>query len=79
MAILSVFSVDPSQMVVVWSTMNATKSTTAMIGSALYGGGPSVEVSGTSSQFVDPGTLHRTQYIHTVKFTMLKPGAGYGQ
>jgi len=72
-------SVNPSQMVVVWSTMNATKSTIGMIGSALHGGPPSMEVKGTSSQFVDPGTLHHTQYIHTVTFTGLKPGASYGK
>lgn len=64
-------------MVVVWSTMNATQDTTAMIGSALHGGPPSMEVSGTSSKFVDSGKLHHTQYIHTVTFKGLKPGSPY--
>ena len=66
-------------MVVTWSTMNATQTTAAMIGSAVKGQPPNILVTGTSSKFVDPGTLHHTQYIHRVQFTGLKPGAPYSK
>lgn len=71
------YGVDPTYMVVTWSTMNATASTVALISSALTGQPPSKPFNGTSSEFVDPGTLHHTQYIHRVTFTGLKPGAPY--
>ncbi|XP_053406613.1 acid phosphatase type 7-like [Mercenaria mercenaria] len=64
-------------MVVTWSTMNATQTTVAMIGPSISKKPPSVAVKGSSSKFVDPGTLHHTQFIHTVSFSGLKPGAAY--
>lgn len=59
--------------------MNATKTSMAIIGLAESRQPPKVEVSGRSSKFVDPGTLHHTQYIHRVQFTGLKPGTKYSE
>lgn len=64
-------------MVVTWSTMNETQSTEAMVDLATKAGPPSSPAKGTSKKFVDPGTLHHTQYIHTVRMTGLKPGTQY--
>ncbi|KAL4238971.1 hypothetical protein ACF0H5_003675 [Mactra antiquata] len=70
------YGVDPTRMVVTWSTMNKTQSSFGLISSANSGQAPTPFV-GKSSLFVDPGTLHHFQFIHTVEFTNLKPGMEY--
>lgn len=71
------YGVDPTRMVVTWTTMNATKMSVGMIGPAASGQPPSQAVMGTSSVFEVPGTLNRTEYIHRVLFSGLKPGSKY--
>ena len=73
------FSVDPSRIVVTWSTMNATQTTVAMIGPAVKGKPLSALFNGSSTKFVDPGTAHHTQYIHRVEFKGLEPGSTYSK
>ncbi|XP_052767645.1 acid phosphatase type 7-like [Mya arenaria] len=68
---------DPTYMVVKWSTSNASMSSTGMIALKSAGVKPNKAVQGRSEQFVDPGTAHHTQYIHTVTFSGLSPGSEY--
>lgn len=68
------FGTDPTRMTVTWSTQNATQSTVAMYG---IGGQLTHTGTGTMTKFVDPGTLHNTQYIHRAVMTGLKPGTIY--
>lgn len=64
----------PSEMIVTWVTQNETSASRVMYG--LSGLDQSAE--GTSTKFVDGGSLHRTMYIHRAKLTALKPGQKYG-
>lgn len=65
---------DPTQMTVTWTTFDDTNSSICK-----YGEGSLYEFMaiGSSSQFVDGGIEHRTQWIHRVTLDGLTPGQRY--
>lgn len=66
------YSDDLSEMVVTWSTFNATPSVVE------YGTGALTQAdNGTTTLFVDGGDEHRPQFIHRVKLKGLMPGRKY--
>ncbi|XP_022082973.1 acid phosphatase type 7-like [Acanthaster planci] len=63
---------DVTEMIVTWSTFNDTPSVVQ------YGKvQPSNNAIGSSTKFVDGGSLHRAQFIHRVTLTGLEPGTKY--
>ncbi|KAL8619772.1 hypothetical protein ACOMHN_025858 [Nucella lapillus] len=66
---------DPSQMWIVWSTVNATKNSIVRYYPL---GSSKVKVAhGVSRMFTDGGVLRRSQFMHRVKLTSLTPGQKY--
>lgn len=65
---------DPTQMYVVWSTMNDTATSVVRY---FTPGAQTLIANGYSRRFEDGGSLHRVQYIHRVKITGLIPGQKY--
>ncbi|KAK7493511.1 hypothetical protein BaRGS_00015222 [Batillaria attramentaria] len=66
---------DPTQMYVVWTTMNDTKTSTVRF--FPVGSTNTLVAQGYSRKFVDGGFLQRVQYVHRVKLTGLTPGQQY--
>lgn len=62
------------EMVVTWSTFNATDESKVEYGI----GGLILEAKGTLKLFVDGGEAKHSQYIHTVTLENLTPGSRYG-
>ena len=67
------FGVDPTKMVVTWSTMNVTQNSTCVYGIDT----PTMVAKGYTRKFVDGGPQRHTQYIHRVTLINLKPGTRY--
>lgn len=67
------FGEDVSQIVVTWSTMDDTPESVVEYGI----GGLILQANGSSTQFVDGGSLKHTQYIHRVLLTNLSPDTRY--
>uniref|UniRef100_T1JCQ8 Purple acid phosphatase n=1 Tax=Strigamia maritima TaxID=126957 RepID=T1JCQ8_STRMM len=63
---------DPSQMVITWSTINATNESIVEYGDELEN-----SAIGFSTLFTDTGDEHRSQYIHRVKLFDLDPQTKY--
>jgi len=67
------YGADPTQMVVTWVTMNATKPSMVE-----YGVSSLTDVTyGNVTVFVDGGDRHRVLFIHRVILTGLTPGQSY--
>lgn len=62
------------EIVVTWSTWNKTGQSIVEYGI----NGMVLIANGTSKLFTDGGSLKRSQYIHAVKLTNLKPNTKYG-
>ena len=60
-------------MVVTWSTMDAVPRATVMFGRNFA----TNKIFGSSKLFVDGGKRRRSQYIHRVTLTGLKPAKKY--
>lgn len=66
-------------MLVTWSTMSSVPSSIVEYGVAEYGVAYfNMSANGSQKEFIDGGSEHHTQYIHTVSVTGLIPGQKYG-
>ncbi|KAL5022490.1 hypothetical protein ScPMuIL_001645 [Solemya velum] len=69
---------DPTSMLVAWSTMSSVPSSIVEYGVAEYGVAYfNMSANGSQKEFIDGGSEHHTQYIHTVSVTGLIPGQKY--
>ena len=68
------FSVDPSQMIVTWSTQNYSQNAVCYYGA--MDNPEAQKAAGTVTKFTDPHSTH-TQYIHRVVLSSLKPDTKY--
>ncbi|CAG2174604.1 unnamed protein product [Oppiella nova] len=67
------YGADSTQMVITWTTFNATNASTVEFGIKLL----SQSMTGFSTQFTDGGNERRILYIHRVVLTQLTPGTAY--
>ncbi|CAN7948577.1 unnamed protein product, partial [Ixodes pacificus] len=67
------YGVDPTRMIVTWTTINATDESVVEFGQA----GLDQRALGNTTKFQDGGTERRVIFIHRVTLTGLQPGSLY--